>query len=120
MARLTLKKIDFVVANKLYDNGIIRNVIKSKNAISVIPYKGVYLPNDSTLTPDDFYDNKIYRKRHIVERVFGRLKENKKMVIRFDKLDSSFLSFISLASLNYFVNTAIVFLPTKCSNFIYF
>ncbi|MCC8416221.1 MAG: transposase [Rickettsia endosymbiont of Gnoriste bilineata] len=71
--------MDFVVADKGYDTGNIRNFIKSKNAIPVIPYKGVYLPNDSNLTPEDFYDTKIYRKRHIIERLFGRLKENKRI-----------------------------------------
>ncbi|MCC8372187.1 MAG: hypothetical protein LN568_05615 [Rickettsia endosymbiont of Pseudomimeciton antennatum] len=50
------KEIDFVVADKGYNNGNIRDFIKSKNAIPVIPYKGVYLPNDSNLTPEDFYD----------------------------------------------------------------
>ena len=90
-------EISFVVADKGYDNGSIRNFIKSKGATPVIPLKGVYLPNDSTLTPEDFYDTKLYRKRHIIERLFGRLKENKRIAMRFDKLDSTFLSFIALA-----------------------
>jgi transposase len=90
------EKIDFVVADKEYDNGNIRNFIKSKNAVPVIPYKGVYLPNDSTLTPEDFYDTTLYRKRNIIERLFGRLKENKRIAMRFDKLDSTFLGFIAL------------------------
>ncbi|WP_341751036.1 transposase [Candidatus Tisiphia endosymbiont of Sialis lutaria] len=91
------EEVDFVVADKGYDNGNIRDFIKSKNAIPVIPYKRVYLPNNSNLTPKDFYDTKIYRKRHIIERLFGRLKENKRIAMRFDKLDSTFLNFIALA-----------------------
>lgn len=90
-------KIGFVVADKGYDSRNIRNFIKSKNAIPVIPLKGVYLPNDSNLTPKDFYDTTLYRKRHIIERLFGRLKENKRIAMRFDKLDCTFLSFIALA-----------------------
>ncbi len=90
-------EISFVVADKGYDTGNIRNFIKSKGAIPVIPLKGVYLPNDSTLTPEDFYDTKLYRKRHIIERLFGRLKENKRIAMRFDKLDYTFISFIALA-----------------------
>ena len=90
-------KINFVIADKAYDNYKIRSVIKSKNATPVIPFKGVWLPNDSTLTPDDFYDVVLYRKRHIIERLFGRLKENKRIATRFDKLDFIFLSFIALA-----------------------
>ncbi|WP_410521306.1 transposase [Candidatus Tisiphia endosymbiont of Sialis lutaria] len=48
------EEIDFVVADKGYDNGNIRNFIKSKNAIPVIPYKGVYLPNDSNFNARGF------------------------------------------------------------------
>ena len=93
------EKIDFVVADKGYDSGIIRNFIKSKNSTPVIPLKGVYLPVNSTLTTEDFYDTKLYRQRHIIERLFGRLKENKRVAMRFDKLDCTFFSFIALALL---------------------
>jgi transposase len=55
------------------------------------------LPNDSNLTPEDCYDTKIYSKLHSIERLFGRLKENKRIAMRFDKLDFTFLSFIALA-----------------------
>ncbi|MCC8416315.1 MAG: transposase [Rickettsia endosymbiont of Gnoriste bilineata] len=75
----------------------ILEILLNQNAIPVIPYKGAYLPNDSNLTPKDFYDTKIYRKRHIIERLFGRLKENKRIAMRFDKLNSTFLSFVALA-----------------------
>jgi transposase len=90
-------KIQYVVADKGYDTGNVRNIIKAYNAEPVIPPKGVYLPKDSNLTLEDFYDTNIYRKRHIIERLFGRLKENKRIAMRFDKLDSTFLSFIALA-----------------------
>ena len=62
-----------------------------------MPYKGVYLPSGSTLTPEDFYGTKMYKKRNIIERVFGMLKENKRIAMRFDKLDHTFISFIALA-----------------------
>ena len=91
------EKIDFVVADKWYDSGIIRRFIKSKAATPVIPLKGVHLPVGSTLNTEDFYDTTLYRKRHIIERLFGRLKENKRIAMRFDKLDCTFLSFIALA-----------------------
>ena len=65
--------------------------------ILLYPPKGVYLPEDSLLTPDDFYDVKLYKKRNIIERFFGRLKENKRIAMRFDKMDHIFLSFIALA-----------------------
>lgn len=91
------EKIKFVVADKGYANGNIRNFIKAKNVTPVIPFKGVYLPVDSPLTPENFYDVTLYRKRHIIERLFGRIKENKRIAMRFDKLDFTFISFIALA-----------------------
>ena len=90
-------KIKHVVADKGYDTANVRNIIRMHNSEPVIPPKGVYLPMDSDLTPQDFYNTQIYRKRHIIERLFGRLKENKRIAMRFDKLDSTFLSFIALA-----------------------
>ena len=90
-------KIKYVVADKGYDTWNVRNIIKSYGATPVIPFKGVYLTKDSELTPEDFYDVKLYKKRNIIERFFGRLKENKRIAMRFDKMDHSFLSFIALA-----------------------
>jgi hypothetical protein len=43
------------------------------------------------------YDTKIYKERHLIEGLFGRLKENKRIAMRFDKLDIVFSSFIALA-----------------------
>lgn len=90
-------KIKYLVADKGYDTAKVRNIIKSHGTCPVIPFKGVYLPEDSLLTPNDFYDVKLYRKRNIIERFFGRLKENKRVAMRFDKMDHTFLSFIALA-----------------------
>ncbi|MCP5369100.1 MAG: transposase [Rickettsiaceae bacterium] len=90
-------KIKYLVADKGYDTANVRSIIKSHGVTPVIPFKGVYLPEDSVLTPEDFYDVKLYKKRNIIERFFGRLKENKRIAMRFDKMDHSFLSFIALA-----------------------
>ena len=95
-------KIKYVVADKGYDSGSIRNFIKGNLATPVIPLKGVYLPQDSTLTPKDFYDTALYAKRNIIERFFGRIKENKRIATRFDKLDTTFLSFIALAIIKHY------------------
>ena len=97
--KLPWKKIKYLVADKGYDTYKVRTSIKSYGVTPVIPFKGVYLPKNSQLTPEDFYDVKLYKKRNIIERFFGRLKENKRIAMRFDKMDHTFLSFISLASL---------------------
>ena len=90
-------EIKYLVADKGYDTSNVRNTIKSHGAIPVIPFKGVYLPRNSKLNPEDFYNVNLYRKRNIIERFFGKLKENKRIAMRFDKMDHVFLSFIALA-----------------------
>ena len=90
-------KIKYFVADKGYDTSRVRNTIKSYGVTPVIPFKGVYLPKESELGPEDFYDVKLYKKRNIIERFFGKLKENKRIAMRFDKMDSTFLAFIALA-----------------------
>ena len=94
---LPWNKITHLVADKGYDTSNVRSIIKSYGATPVIPFKGVYLHRGSELTTEDFYDVKLYKKRNIIERFFGRLKENKRIAMRFDKMDHSFLSFIALA-----------------------
>ena len=64
---------------------------------AIIPHKYTWAPKDSKLTPEDFYDIKTYRKRHVIERFFGKLKENKRIAMRYDKLDNTYLSFILIA-----------------------
>ena len=39
----------------------------------------------------------LYQTRNIIERVFGRIKEFRRVATRYDKLDSTFLSFIACA-----------------------
>ena len=91
------EKIEFVVADKGYDSCAVRNFIKLNNAVPVIPRKGIYVLPDSNLTPNDFYDIEIYNKRNIIERMFSKLKENKRIAMRYDKLDFTFMNFIIIA-----------------------
>lgn len=42
-------KIKYLVADKGYDTANVRRIIKSHGVTPVIPFKGVYLPEDSVL-----------------------------------------------------------------------
>ena len=42
-------------------------------------------------------DRPKYRKRDTIERMFGWLKENRRIVTRFDKLAKSYAAMVSLA-----------------------
>ncbi len=45
----------------------------------------------------------MYRQRNIIERMFGGMKENRRIVTRFDKLSKSYAAMVSLAcTMQYF------------------
>ena len=72
----------------------------SNNNIPVIPgRKNRKIPIE--------YDKKIYALRKRIEMFFGKLKENKRLGMRFEKLDHTFLAFIALASLKIIINSII-------------
>jgi hypothetical protein len=48
------------------------------------------------------YDKTVYRLRKRIEMFFGRIKENRRLVVRDEKLDATFLGFIALAILEAF------------------
>jgi transposase len=39
----------------------------------------------------------VYKLRKRIELFFGRIKENWRLVVRYDKLDATFLGFIAIA-----------------------
>ena len=51
-------------------------------------------PNPPRCKPWE-YDKALYRQRNIVERLFRRLKAWRRILTRYDKLDSMFAAFIS-------------------------
>ncbi|WP_146414432.1 transposase, partial [Crateriforma conspicua] len=44
-------------------------------------------------------DREAYRRRNIVERLIGWLKESRRVGTRYDKLACSYLAFVQLAAL---------------------
>jgi transposase len=40
------------------------------------------------------YDHERYRKRSYIERIFGKIKENHRLAVRYEKSDLNFLAFI--------------------------
>ncbi|MNP47941.1 hypothetical protein D3C76_1420290 [compost metagenome] len=43
------------------------------------------------------FDRPKYRQRNIIERMFGWLKENRRIVTRFDKFEKNYAAMVSLA-----------------------
>ena len=79
-----------VISDKGYDADHFVAMIEAAGARAVIP------PRSNRLTQRDF-DRHLYRDRNLVERFFARIKHFRRIATRYDKLTTSFLSFIHLA-----------------------
>ena len=85
----------YVIANKGYDFYDVRVLIVNSQKIPVIPRR-------SGAASPGIYDKERYKTRSAIERFFGRIKENKRLCLRFDKMDKSFFSFFALSCLTAF------------------
>ena len=84
--------ITYVIADKGYDYYDVRHPLKEAGKIPVIPRRaGAVCPG--------VRDQERYQTRSNIERFFGKIKENKRLTMRFDKLDVTFFSFFALAAL---------------------
>ena len=79
------------VADKAFDSDAIRADLGRRGIEAVIP------PLACRNEPIP-YDERAYRGRHTVERLFSKLKQFRRIATRYDKLDETFLAFIHLAS----------------------
>jgi len=75
-----------VVADKGSDSEKIREQIKSRGAIAVIPRK-----SNSVIGNADM-DWSLYRHRHLVENAFARLKHFRGLATRYNKLKRNYQS----------------------------
>lgn len=82
---------DYVIADKGYDSELIREIIRNKKAIPVIPRK-----RNSKIGNADM-DWCLYKYRHLVENVFARLKHYRAVATRYDKLERNYASTVALA-----------------------
>lgn len=79
------------VADKGYDSDALREQIRAKGAIPVIPRK-----RNSTKGNEDM-DWCLYKYRHLVENAFARLKHFRSIATRHDKLKRNYQSMVALA-----------------------
>ena len=70
-----------------YDSDRFRRTPEANNNVPVIPRcKNRKAPIE--------YDEELYKARGAVERVFGKLKENRRLVVTYEKSYVSFMGFI--------------------------
>lgn len=82
----------FVVEDKGYDSDKHRRSLELNGNIPVIPGR------KNRKEPIE-YDKEKYSLRKRIENMFARLKENKRLAMRYEKSDLLFLAFIALAAI---------------------
>jgi transposase len=80
-----------LLADKAYDADSLRNWLKRTKVRAVIP---------STVTRRTPYplDRKAYRRRNVIERMFCKLKNWRRIATRYDRLAQNYLSGVALAA----------------------
>lgn len=84
---------EYVIADKGYDSDEIIDEIEEMEAGAVIP------PRSHRNNPRE-YDRYLYKERNAIERMFCRLKQFRRIASRYDKLATSYLSFLYVASIS--------------------
>nr|WP_246270368.1 IS5 family transposase [Hongsoonwoonella zoysiae] len=85
-----------MLADKGYDSDAIRGDLERRGADSVIPTKS----NRRVQRP---IEKPKYALRNRIERLFNRLKHSRRIATRYDKLASSFLAFVQLATIRQWI-----------------
>ena len=92
-----------LLADKGYDGDAFRQSLLMRGILPVIP------PRSNRKVPEH-PDYRRYKDRNRIERMFGVLKQQRRIATRYDKTALSFASFLNLAAarlwLKSFVNTA--------------
>jgi transposase len=81
-----------VIADRGYDSDKFRETLSGNNNTPVIPGR-------KNRKREIIYDEQLYKKRGLIDGIFGSIKENRRLALRFEKSDINFLSFIALALL---------------------
>jgi transposase len=80
-----------VIADRGYDSNAVRAAINERGATPNIPPKA----NRCFKPP---FSRVLYRGRNAIERMFGRLKDFRRIATRYDKLATNFLAAVHLAA----------------------
>lgn len=78
----------YVIEDKGYDSNRHREYLTSNNNTPIIPGR-------KNRKEPILYDKIKYKLRLLIENFFAKLKENRRLAMRFDKLDNAFLAFIA-------------------------
>jgi transposase len=85
-------QFEALIADKGFDSNAFRALIEGLGAEVVIP------PIKAAHRKLPEYDRHAYRERHLIECLFSRLKQFRRIATRYEKLARNFLSMLNLAS----------------------
>ena len=80
-----------MIADRGYDTNRVREMINARGAAPNIPPKA----NRRFRPP---FSRVLYRARNAIERMFGRLKDFRRIATRYDKLARNFLAAVQIAA----------------------
>jgi transposase len=80
-----------LLADRGYDADWFRTALKEKGILPCIP------PRAKRKNPAE-YDKDLYRQRHHIENMFGRIKDWRRIATRYDRCAHTFLSAILIAA----------------------
>lgn len=80
-----------VLADKAYDTNSIRCQIEAAGAVPNIPPK-------TNRTWKSCFSPMLYKQRNAIERMFGRLKDFRRIATRYDRLAQNYLAAVALAA----------------------
>ena len=80
-----------LLADRAYDARSLRDELAARRIKAVIP------PNPTRKHPHR-YDKTAYKGRNVIERMFCRLKDFRRIATRYDKTDESFAAAIYLVA----------------------
>ena len=92
MLSAALPDARYLLGDKAYDAGHWRGYLKSRRIQPVIP-------NKSNRKQPHPFNKARYKGRNVIERMFGRLKDFRRVATRYDKNAENFLSALCLAAL---------------------
>jgi transposase len=79
-----------VGGDKGYSYPFVRAMLRARRIAAVIPTR-------SDQPPDPRFDREAYKRRNVVERLVGWLKERRRLCTRYEKLADSYLAMVNLA-----------------------
>lgn len=88
----TLPPCDELVADKGYDANALRHWLAERGTTAVIPplhRRKVQFP----------YDKRVYNKRNVIERMFCRFKDWRRLATRYDRKVQNFLATVTIAAI---------------------